>query len=418
MPSFENNIRAVALGFVLVFGLMSAALADDWQAFKLRGGVFAFVDDAWMQMGRGDVVPDDRIIRTAPNGRVQFRRGAETIDLGPNTQIRIFDRQGETFTVVQQHFGDVAVEAERRNVQHFAVQTRYLAAVVKGTRFSVRVDDDGAQVDVARGQVQVRDVSRKLMVDVTPGQSASVSRSTQLSVNGPGALPPVVTYDGAALAEEVVVTGVQTPASGNGAPSAAASASANANASGASAGGKSGSANAGGTSSNANAGENASNSNAGGNAAGSNAGGNSNGAGNSENSNAGGNAQNSNAGGNGKGNTSNGNGQGNSGANNAGGNSANSNAGGNSNGAGNSGNTNAGGNASNSNAGGNSSSSNAGGNGNGNSSSSNAGGNSGNSSSSNAGGNSGNASNSNAGGNGNGNGGGNSTNGNAGGKNK
>ena len=150
------------------------AFADDWTAIKLRGAVFAFVNESWVQLARGDVVPDDRIIRTAPNARVQFARGKETIDLGPNTQIRIFDRDGKKFTIVQQHFGDVAIEAERREVQHFAVQTRYLAAVVKGTRFSVSAGANSASVTVARGQVEVRDVARKIMTEVMSGQSASV----------------------------------------------------------------------------------------------------------------------------------------------------------------------------------------------------------------------------------------------------
>ena len=127
----------------------------------------------------------------------------ETIDLGPNTQIRIFDRQGQEFTTVQQHFGEVSIEAERRNVQHFVVQTKYLAAVVKGTRFTVVADENGASVKVLRGQVEVRDVAHKLMVDITPGQSASVGTTSVLSVSGSGVLPPVVGFSGQPLAEDV-----------------------------------------------------------------------------------------------------------------------------------------------------------------------------------------------------------------------
>ena len=208
MTRISIVLRTLLLGLALVFGMSSPVLADSWEAIKLRGAVFAFVGESWVQLARGDVVPDDRIIRTAPNGRVQFKRGKETIDLGPDTQIRIFDREGQKFTIVQQHFGDVAIEAERREVQHFAVQTRYLAAVVKGTRFSVSADASSASVDVARGQVEVRDVERKVMVEVTRGQSASVGSAEVLNVSGGGRRAPIVSYTGNAVAADVEAVAV------------------------------------------------------------------------------------------------------------------------------------------------------------------------------------------------------------------
>lgn len=215
MTYFKSGVWAVFLGAVLLFTACFSAFADDWQAVKLRGGVFVFVDNEWVQLARGDIVPDDRIIRTAPKSRVQFMRGQETIDLGPDTQIRIFDHSEQQFTVVQQHFGDVAVEAERRNVQHFAVQTKFLVAVVKGTRFTVNADVDGARVSVQRGQVEVRDVARNLAVEVTPGQRASVGEADSLSISGSGALAPVVAYSGNPLAAEVVAIAGPAEADGS-----------------------------------------------------------------------------------------------------------------------------------------------------------------------------------------------------------
>lgn len=49
-------------------------------------------------------------------------RDDETIELGPNTQIRILDEEGaKPFTTVQQQFGTVSIEAKVENVEHFAV---------------------------------------------------------------------------------------------------------------------------------------------------------------------------------------------------------------------------------------------------------------------------------------------------------
>lgn len=123
---------------VSLISFTSLAIADDWVATKLRGTVLQFVDRQWQPLKRGDIVPDSRFVRTAPNGMVELTRGAETVSLDPNSQVRIFDKGGaKPYTTFKQDFGIVSVEAEVRDVQHFAVVTPFLAAVVKGTRFVV-----------------------------------------------------------------------------------------------------------------------------------------------------------------------------------------------------------------------------------------------------------------------------------------
>lgn len=191
----------------------SPAMADDWEVVKLRGGVFAFDGEGWVKLERGSIVSDERVIRTSRNGRAQFVRDGETVDIGRDTQIRIYDEYRDGFTIVQQHFGVVEVEAEVQKVKHFAVQTPHLAAVVKGTRFKVTSDSDRAEVSVERGKVEVRDEAREQSVNVNPGQSATVSDTQPVVVTGSGPVEAVVTFSG-----EVVVP-AQAEASANSANS-------------------------------------------------------------------------------------------------------------------------------------------------------------------------------------------------------
>ena len=95
---------------VLVAALASlcfvpASLADDWTAVRLRGEVFVY-RDGWVKLERGDVVSDDSIIRTVGRGRVSFERGAETIDLLPDSQMRILDQTGQGYDMA---FGPLIV---------------------------------------------------------------------------------------------------------------------------------------------------------------------------------------------------------------------------------------------------------------------------------------------------------------------
>ncbi len=205
---FGTNKNRLLPVIVIVFStlLTSVAMADDWVATKLRGGVFAFDGAGWVKVERGTVISDNRVIRTLLSGRVAFTRDGETIEMGGGTQISIRDKSGRRFTTVDEHYGLVTIEAEVENVQHFAVKTPYLAAVVKGTKFSVRVRDGKAKVEVSRGRVEVEDLERGLKVNVVPGQSASAG-DTPLEISGSGQLDTIVTLDG----KPAVVPTVESP---------------------------------------------------------------------------------------------------------------------------------------------------------------------------------------------------------------
>ena len=237
---------------IALFCMPGVAFADDWVAEKLRGTVLVLVDGEWVKLERGAVVPDDRAIRTL-GGRITLTRGAETIDLGPNTQIQIFDKPGRMpFTTVKEYFGTVAVEAEVKDVKHFAVQTPYLVAVVKGTRFVVASGKTSSEVSVNRGAVAVQSNEMRTNVLLSVGQSAEVGLDKALEVSGRGVLPVVLDATGKPVLPAAAATGA----------SAAADAGGNSAKSGSNAGGNSANAgsNSGGNSANAG-------SNAGGNSA-------------------------------------------------------------------------------------------------------------------------------------------------------
>jgi len=285
------------------------ALADDWQVNRVRGDVTQKIDGSWQAVQRGDIIPNDRYLKTGEDGRVGLVRSRETIELEGNTQIRIQDAGADRRTSVLQDFGVVAIEAERRNVMHFSVQTPFLAAVVKGTRFTVRADQSSASVSVDRGVVQVQDTRNDLVADVRPGQAATVSSEAPLLVEGGGAIA-VYQFDGAPVVNGTTTVVEESAESrGNAAPRASnAGGNGNGNAFGLAKDaddngpGKSGSSNAGGNG-NGNSGNSSAGGNGNGHSGNSNAGGNGNGR--SDNSGAGGNGNgnsgNSNAGGNGNG---------------------------------------------------------------------------------------------------------------------
>lgn len=213
----RHAIRA-ALAAIILLIAVAPSLADDWVAVKLRGAVVQLIANEWVELKRGDVVPDDRVVRTLKSGKVQFKRGRETIDLGPQTQIQIVDKPGRLFTTVKQHFGTVSIEADVRNVEHFAVHTPHLAAVVKGTKFVVTSGKSKATVKVTRGAVAVEDGHNGQSVVVVAGQTASTEIGEDMAVAGRGKLPTVVDEGGqpVAAAEKGSTKDGSGQSSGNG----------------------------------------------------------------------------------------------------------------------------------------------------------------------------------------------------------
>ena len=282
---------AVHLFVALLLNLCAVAgsLAQDWEVVRVTGLVWVVKADMEpMHATAGMILPDDATIATMSSARAMLRHGEDILNLGPSTHIAPQARRVHGLTTVLMRQGNLDLDIEKLGVPHFAVQTPVLAAVVKGTQFSVAIAGSDGAVSVETGRVQVTALVGGEQVDVTNGQTAKLSGpSLQVSGAGPHASIQSVTPQTpmvVALAAggsntagtNASGTSADAKASGKSASNVAAHASANSN--------------AGGNSANASAG-----SNAGGNSA-ANASSNSNAGGNSANA-----GLNSNAGGNGKG---------------------------------------------------------------------------------------------------------------------
>ncbi len=166
-----------------------------WSVNRLSGDAF-LTTSAGRQtaLGEGAILNRGDKIRTGPNGRVLLVRGQESILIASNSIIGIPTHAIEGMsTTIDQWAGSIVLAVEKRNYPHFEVDTPYLAAVVRGTRFRVTVNKDAARVKVLRGQVEVTDFKSGEYVLVLPGQAAEASAqgAVGISLSGTGPLNPV-----------------------------------------------------------------------------------------------------------------------------------------------------------------------------------------------------------------------------------
>src|SRR6201991_2675278 len=152
--------QVLALAMVLAGG-SSALAADDgvWSVSKSSGDVWITTTGAApASLTQEETLKPGDTVRTGRTGRVLLVRGEETILIAPNSVIGLpTEKKDGLSTTILQQAGSILLEVEKRNVKHFEVETPYLAAVVKGTQFSVTVNASSTSVDVLKGQVQVSD---------------------------------------------------------------------------------------------------------------------------------------------------------------------------------------------------------------------------------------------------------------------
>jgi len=187
-----------AFAAALTLGMASAAWAADdgvWSVSNATGEVWIATDGAQqVALNQEETLKPGNTIRTGRNGRVLLVRGEETILISPNSVVGLpaEKKDGLSTTIIQQA-GSILLEVEKRNVKHFEVETPYLAAVVKGTQFSVTVGAGNTKVGVIRGQVEVSDFKTGQVAQIMPGQSATVFEHGKpgLSLGGAGTFNPI-----------------------------------------------------------------------------------------------------------------------------------------------------------------------------------------------------------------------------------
>ena len=151
--------------------------AGTWQvtavsgSARLRHGL-----DPWQGVATGATVAPGTMIETGADARVVLKSAKDIVTLAPNSRVAVPAAKATSgLTDFLQSVGTILFDIEHNPARHFEVDTPYLAAVVKGTAFSVTVRPDGGAVQVTRGAVQVASSRSPDIALVRPGQIARVS---------------------------------------------------------------------------------------------------------------------------------------------------------------------------------------------------------------------------------------------------
>jgi hypothetical protein len=145
-----------------------------------------------LPLEKGLVLRAGTTLRTGGNGKALLVREEASVFIGPYTVAAIAARPtaGMQTTVLLQR-GETNLNVRKKSRPHLSVETPYLVAVVKGTRFKVAVAHRSAEVAVEEGRVEVKALSSGYYADVSAGQKAVVDRDGNLKLSGKGKLSPI-----------------------------------------------------------------------------------------------------------------------------------------------------------------------------------------------------------------------------------
>ncbi len=164
------------LGAVFLVSTSAHADSGAWRVMEMSGTVRTQQPMAGMQLiSTGEALGAGAVLATGHDGRAVLSRGEQQIVVGPNSRMSLPAAEDAKMTRIFQDLGTLLFKVDKQEKQHFRVETPVIAAVVKGTTFTVTVGANGHAVHVAEGAVEVSSLSGQTHELVTAGLTAHVS---------------------------------------------------------------------------------------------------------------------------------------------------------------------------------------------------------------------------------------------------
>ena len=123
---------------------------------------------------KGEMLAPGATLTTGADGKVVFGDGKTSVTMSANSRLTMPTNPSDLMTRFTQDLGSVFFKVEKRPMQHFEVQAPLVAAVVKGTQFTVTVGATEQSVSVSEGLVEVVAMQGGQKEMVPAGRSAAV----------------------------------------------------------------------------------------------------------------------------------------------------------------------------------------------------------------------------------------------------
>jgi hypothetical protein len=126
----------------------------------------------------GSTIATPATIRTGDDGFIELRQGATTAAIASNTRFELPATTAMDGLIehIRQPTGNVLYDVAKRPARKLRIETPYLVAVVKGTRFNVAAQAGSATVSLLEGRLEVWTPDDSDVVQLNAGEIAMRSR--------------------------------------------------------------------------------------------------------------------------------------------------------------------------------------------------------------------------------------------------
>lgn len=132
-------------------------------------------------------------VETGSDGSLRIQQPSSTLDIGPDSVVLLPGASGDEEKIIQ-NLGRVLYSIKPRKARTFSVQTPYLVSVVKGTVFSVAIEDNATEVALLEGSVELvaEDIESVLLQPNDTARRGATDRAinvTKVDTNLPASAP-------------------------------------------------------------------------------------------------------------------------------------------------------------------------------------------------------------------------------------
>jgi len=197
-----TRIAGLATGLLAVL-FPTFVFAADWRLVRASGDVRIHGEDGqWVKAKSKQALKPGDSIWTGRGSRALIETDDGAVLLKSRSLVKVpAQKLPDGMVVLFQGQGKVTATVRKKETQHFSVQTPFLAAVVKGTEFTVDMGSRGSRstrLSVSDGIVGAVDTHSGDAIDVRAGQSLTTSHTPGKSLanarpessrsrdNGPG----------------------------------------------------------------------------------------------------------------------------------------------------------------------------------------------------------------------------------------
>ena len=166
----------------------TAAPPSTWRISETSGDVQLVANGKSTPALRGALLSSGSVIATGAAARAVVVRGREFVVISPGSRVRLPTEAESGGGMMQMiiEFGTSLFKIEKKSTPHFVVKSPYLAAVVKGTTFTVTAGAAGGSVQVTEGAVQVSTLDGGAFEIIRSGSVATVGAADlfELTIRG------------------------------------------------------------------------------------------------------------------------------------------------------------------------------------------------------------------------------------------